>query len=75
MGESSEQTTMMQVLHALREEMRVMRQDLGDRMIRVEQRPPLQAVRNVDRILNPNLDNRGEGVRVNDDQRTGDDTG
>ncbi|KAF3532030.1 hypothetical protein DY000_02039591 [Brassica cretica] len=62
-------------LHALREEMRVMRQDLGDKMTRVEQRPPLQAVRNVDRILNPNLDNRGEGVCINDDQRTGDDTG
>ncbi|CAN6917132.1 unnamed protein product [Brassica oleracea] len=55
--------------------MRVMRQDLGDKMTRVEQRPPLQAVRNVDRILNPNLDNRGEGVCINDDQRTGDDTG
>ncbi|KAF3600784.1 hypothetical protein F2Q69_00035024 [Brassica cretica] len=62
-------------LHALREEMRVVRQDLGDKMTRVEQRPPLQAVRNVDRILNPNLDNRGEGVCINDDQRTGDDTG
>ncbi|CAF2369471.1 unnamed protein product, partial [Brassica napus] len=54
MGEASEQATMMQVLNALREEMRVMRQDLGERMTRVEQRPPpLQPVRNVDRFLNP----------------------
>ncbi|CAN6989875.1 unnamed protein product [Brassica rapa subsp. trilocularis] len=35
MGEASEQATMMQVLNALREEMRVMRQDLGERMTRV----------------------------------------
>ncbi|KAG5411047.1 hypothetical protein IGI04_007366, partial [Brassica rapa subsp. trilocularis] len=81
MGESSEQATMMQVLNALREEMRVMRQDLGERMTRVEQRPPpLQPVRNVDRFLNPN--NRRYGVPVHDNpetstrnQQTDEDTG
>ncbi|XP_048628762.1 uncharacterized protein LOC125599524 [Brassica napus] len=81
MGEASEQATMMQVLNALREEMRVMRQDLGERMTRVEQRPPpLQPVRNVDRFLNPN--NRRYGVPVHDNpetstrnQQTDEDTG
>ncbi|KAF2578729.1 hypothetical protein F2Q68_00005638 [Brassica cretica] len=81
MGEASEQATMMQVLNALREEMRVMRQDLGERMTRVEQRPPpLQPVRNVDRFLNPN--NRRYGVHVHDNpetstrsQQTDEDTG
>ncbi|CAG7870338.1 unnamed protein product, partial [Brassica rapa] len=69
MGEASEQATMMQVLNALREEMRVMRQDLGERMTRVEQRPPpLQPVRNVDRFLNPN--NRRYGVPVHDNPET-----
>ncbi|CAF2224204.1 unnamed protein product, partial [Brassica napus] len=69
MGEASEQATMMQVLNALREEMRVMRQDLGERMTRVEQRPPpLQPVRNVDRFLNPN--NRRYGVPVHDNRET-----
>ncbi|CAF2224241.1 unnamed protein product, partial [Brassica napus] len=81
MGEASEQATMMQVLNALREEMRVMRQDLGERMTRVEQRPPpLQPVRNIDRFLNPN--NRRYGVPVHDNpetstrnQQTDEDTG
>ncbi|CAF2086438.1 unnamed protein product [Brassica napus] len=81
MGEASEQATMMQVLNALREEMRVMRQDLGERITRVEQRPPpLQPVRNLDRFLNPN--NRRYGVPVHDNpetstqnQQTDEDTG
>ncbi|KAG5373786.1 hypothetical protein IGI04_042899, partial [Brassica rapa subsp. trilocularis] len=81
MGEASEQATMMQVLNALREEMRVMRQDLGERMTRVEQRPPpLQPVRNVDRFLNPN--NRRYGVPFHENpetstrnQQTDEDTG
>ncbi|CAF2343289.1 unnamed protein product, partial [Brassica napus] len=58
-----------------------MRQDLGERMTRVEQRPPpLQPVRNVDRFLNPN--NRRYGVPVHDNpetstrnQQTDEDTG
>ncbi|CAN7042545.1 unnamed protein product, partial [Brassica rapa subsp. trilocularis] len=90
MGEATKQATMMQILNALREDMRFMRQDLGDRLTRVEQRPPLQADRNIDRILNPNQhnppptgqNNRRDGVRINDNpetstrnQQTDEDTG
>ncbi|KAF2561068.1 hypothetical protein F2Q70_00017114 [Brassica cretica] len=69
---------MMQILNALREDMRVMRQDLGDRLTRVEPRPPLQADWNIDLILNPNQhnpaptgpNNRRDGVRINDNPKT-----
>lgn len=78
MGEATKQATMMQILNALREDMRVMRQDLGDRLTRVEQRPPLQADRNIDLILNPNQhnpaptgpNNRRDGVCINDNPKT-----
>lgn len=81
---------MMHILSDLIEDMRVMHQDLGDRLTRVEQIPPLQAVRNVDRILNPNqnnlnptsLNNMRDGVDINDNpetstrnQQTNEDTG
>ncbi|XP_056849846.1 uncharacterized protein LOC130499619 [Raphanus sativus] len=62
MGEPSELATMMLALNAMRDEMRELRQDLGDRLTRVEQRPMAQATQANERFPN----NRRPGVLFND---------
>ncbi|XP_056855406.1 uncharacterized protein LOC130504833 [Raphanus sativus] len=75
MGEASELATMMQAFNAMREEMKEMRQDLGDRLTRVEQRPTAQATQTAERFPNRNQqyqapNNRRTGVHFNDDPET-----